>query len=79
MPCTSGQQTGETVDEQATASGTRRHAPPGAVDSRGDVTALRSGFEDVMQAIPVPGDVRRTATIGGVNDRSHIEGVDPLT
>jgi acetyl esterase/lipase len=42
-----------------------RQAP---FDPKGDVAALRSGFEALMQQIPVPGDVRKTATaVGGVS------------
>jgi epsilon-lactone hydrolase len=42
-----------------------RQAP---FDQTADVAALRSGFEALMQQIPVPGDVNRTFTaVGGVN------------
>jgi monoterpene epsilon-lactone hydrolase len=42
-----------------------RRAP---FDPKGDVAALRSGFEALMQQIPLPGDVSKTATaVGGVN------------
>jgi monoterpene epsilon-lactone hydrolase len=52
-----------------------RRAP---FDPRGDVAALRSGFEALMQGIPVPGDVSKTATaVGGVNAvEVTIDGLD---
>jgi epsilon-lactone hydrolase len=52
-----------------------RQAP---FDPLGDVAALRSGFEALMQGIPVPGDVRKTATaVGGVDVvEVTIDGVD---
>jgi acetyl esterase/lipase len=40
----------------------------GAFDPTGDVAELRSGFEALMQNIPVPSDVRKTNTaVGGVD------------
>jgi monoterpene epsilon-lactone hydrolase len=52
-----------------------RQAP---FDPKGDVAALRSGFEALMQQIPIPGDVRKTATaLGGVNAvEVTVDGVD---
>ena len=52
-----------------------RQAP---FDPLGDVAALRTGFEALMQGIPVPGDVRRTATaVGGVSSvEVTVAGID---
>lgn len=53
-----------------------RQAP---FDQTADVAALRSGFEALMQQIPVPGDVNRTFTaVAGVNVvEVTIEGSEP--
>jgi monoterpene epsilon-lactone hydrolase len=61
--------------QQADLDAMLRQAP---VDFRGEVTALRSGFEDVMQRIPVPDDVRKVETaVGGVDAiEVTIEGID---
>ena len=49
-----------------------------SIDFRGEVTALRSGFEELMQRIPVPDDVRKVdLSIGGVEAIGvTIEGVE---
>ncbi|HWF16990.1 MAG TPA: alpha/beta hydrolase [Acidimicrobiales bacterium] len=61
--------------QQADLDAMLRQAP---VDFRGEVTALRSGFEELMQRIPIPDDARRVATaVGGVNAiEATIEGID---
>jgi acetyl esterase/lipase len=63
--------------QQADLDAMLRQAP---VDFRGEVTALRAGFEEVMQRIPVPDDVRRVETsVGGVDAiEVTIEGIDPV-
>jgi monoterpene epsilon-lactone hydrolase len=50
----------------------------GAFDPRGEVAELRSGFEALMQRIPVPGDVRKTNTaVGGVDAvEVTVDGID---
>jgi monoterpene epsilon-lactone hydrolase len=50
----------------------------GAFDPSGDVAELRSGFEALMRAIPVPSDVRKTNTVvGGVDTvEVTVDGID---
>jgi epsilon-lactone hydrolase len=51
--------------QQAQLDALLRQAP---LDPRGDVAALRTGFEEIMRYIPVAGDVRKTAVaVGGVD------------
>jgi acetyl esterase/lipase len=61
--------------QQADLDAMLRQTP---VDFRGEVTALRSGFEEVMQRIPIPDDVRKVETaVEGVDViEVTIEGVD---
>lgn len=63
--------------QQVELDATLRQAP---FDQTGDVATLRSAFEALMRQIPIPGDVRRTATaVGGVNAvEVTIDGVDSL-
>lgn len=64
-----------TEQQQRELDATLRHAP---IDFRGEVTALRSGFEELMQRIPVPPDVRKVdAALGGVPAiEVTIEGIE---
>ncbi len=64
------------TQQQADLDAMLRQTP---VDFRGEVTALRSGFEEVMQRIPIPDDVREVeAAIGGVDViEVTIEGINP--
>lgn len=61
--------------QQAELDATLRQAP---VDFRGEVATLRSGFEELMQRIPVPDDVRKVDTaVGGVDAiEVTVEGID---
>src|ERR1700722_703761 len=61
--------------QQADLDAMLRQTP---VDFRTDVTALRAGFEDVMQRIPVPDDVRKVeTTVGGVEAiEVTVDGID---
>jgi acetyl esterase/lipase len=61
--------------QKAELDATLRQAP---VDFRGEVSALRAGFEELMRRIPVPDDVRKAdAVIGGVEVvEVTIEGID---
>jgi monoterpene epsilon-lactone hydrolase len=62
-------------DQKAGLDATLRQSP---FDLNGDLTALRSAFEEVMRQIPVAGDVRRTdidlAGVGAVE--VSIDGAD---
>ena len=50
--------------QKAQIDATLRQAP---LDLLGDITALRTGFEEVMRHIPVGGDIRKSEiAVGGV-------------
>ena len=63
--------------QQADLDAMLRQTP---VDFRVEVTALRAGFEEVMQRVPVPDDVRGAETsVGGVDAiEVTIEGIDAV-
>ena len=61
--------------QQVDLDATLRQAP---IDPKAEVTALRAGFEALMQRIPVPGDVTKTETkVGGVDATEvTLHGID---
>jgi epsilon-lactone hydrolase len=61
--------------QQVDLDATLRQAP---IDPKAEVAALRSGFEALMQRIPVPGDVTKTDTkVGGVDATEvTLQGID---